>query len=60
MPDESGRSWKCADFARVDRVYATRDEATVRTKFKVGVPFRVHYMGEGDSTMVDRVILGED
>ncbi len=65
MPDESGRSWKCADSARVDRVYVTRggrelDEAAVRTKVKVGVPVRVHYVGEGDSMMVDRVILDED
>jgi hypothetical protein len=46
-------------------VYVTRsgktlDEATVETRIKVGVPVRVHYAGEGDSVLVDRVILDED
>ena len=46
-------------------VYVTRsgkdlDEATVRTRVKVGVPVRVHYAGEGDSLLVDRVVLDED
>jgi hypothetical protein len=46
-------------------VYVTRsgkelDEPTVKTRIKVGVPVRVHYAGEGDSMMVDRVILDED
>ncbi len=46
-------------------VYVTRsgkelDETTVRTRIKVGVPVRVHYLGEGDNVMVDRVILDED
>jgi hypothetical protein len=46
-------------------VYATRsgkelDETTVRTRVKVGVPVRVHYVGEGDAMMVDRVVLDED
>jgi len=45
--------------------YVTRggrvlDEGTVRTKIKVGVPVRVHYVGTGDNIMVDRVILDED
>ncbi len=45
--------------------YVTRsgkvlDEDTVRTRIKVGVPVRVHYVGTGDSMMVDRVILDED
>src|SRR2546423_1670489 len=45
--------------------YVTRsgkvlDEETVRTKVKVGVPVRVHYVGTGDNMMVDRVILDED
>ena len=45
--------------------YVTRsgkvlDENTVRTRVKVGVPVRVHYMGTGDNVMVDRVILDED
>ena len=46
-------------------VYVTRggrelDEATVRTRVKVGVPVHVHYTGEGDNMMVDRVVLDED
>src|SRR5262245_46104705 len=46
-------------------VYVTRsgkelDEATVRTRVRVGVPVHVHYIGEGDNMLVDRVILDED
>jgi hypothetical protein len=45
--------------------YVTRsgkvlDEDTVRTKVKVGIPVRVHYVGTGDNMMVDRVIVDED
>ncbi|PYL65962.1 MAG: hypothetical protein DMF25_01850 [Verrucomicrobia bacterium] len=45
--------------------YVTRsgkvlDEDTVRTRVRVGVPVHVHYLGEGDSMMVDRVVLDED
>lgn len=45
--------------------YVTRsgkvlDEPTVRTKIKVGVPVRVHYVTEGNGMLVDRVILDED
>ena len=36
------------------------DEDTVRTKIRVGVPVHVHYIGEGDNMLVDRVILDED
>jgi hypothetical protein len=32
----------------------------MRTRVKVGVPVQVHYVGTGDSMMVDRVILDED
>src|SRR2546428_3063425 len=44
--------------------YVTRsgkvlDEDTVRTRIKVGIPVRVHYVGTGDSMLVDRVILDE-
>jgi hypothetical protein len=38
----------------------TLDEETVRTRIKVGVPVHVHYLGEGDNMLVDRVILDED
>jgi hypothetical protein len=45
--------------------YATRsgrvlDATTVKTKVRVGVPVRVHYVGTGETKMVDRVILEED
>jgi hypothetical protein len=45
--------------------YVTRsgrvlDQDTVRTRVKIGAPVRVHYVGEGDNIMVDRVILDED
>jgi len=44
----------------VTRSGKTLDEDVVRTRVKVGVPVRVHYVGTGDSMMVDRVILDED
>src|SRR5438874_8303788 len=44
----------------VTRSGKTLDEATVKTRIRVGVPVRVHYVGEGDAMMVDRVILDED
>lgn len=45
--------------------YVTRggkelDEDTVRTRVRVGVPVHVHYVGEGDNMMVDRVVLDQD
>ena len=45
--------------------YVTRsgrvlDTDAVRTRIKVGVPVRVHYIGMGADMMVDRVILDED
>jgi hypothetical protein len=45
--------------------YVTRggrvlDEDAVRTKVKIGVPVRVHYVGTGPNMVVDRVILDED
>jgi hypothetical protein len=45
--------------------YVTRsgkvlDEATVKTKIKVGAPARVHYVTEGNDMLVDRVIFDED
>jgi hypothetical protein len=45
--------------------YVTRggkvlDEDTVRTRVRVGIPVHVHYVGTGESMMVDRVILDED
>jgi hypothetical protein len=45
--------------------YVTRsgrvlDEDTVRTRVRVGVPVRVHYVGTAPDMMVDRVIVDED
>ena len=45
--------------------YVTRsgkvlDADVVRTRVKVGVPVRIHFVGTGDNMMVDRVILDED
>jgi hypothetical protein len=45
--------------------YVTRsgrvlDEDTVRTRVKVGVPVRVHYVGTAPDMVIDRVILDED
>jgi hypothetical protein len=45
--------------------YVTRsgkvlDEDTVRTRVRVGVPVRVHYVGTAPDMTVDRVILDED
>ena len=44
----------------VTRNGKTLDEDAVKARIKVGVPVRVHYVGEGDAMMVDRVILDED
>lgn len=46
-------------------VYVTKsskepDEDSVRTRVRVGVPVHVHYVGEGDDMMVDRVVLDAD
>ena len=45
--------------------YVTRsgkvlDQATVKSKIRVGVPVRVHYTGTGPNMIVDRVILEQD
>jgi hypothetical protein len=45
--------------------YVTRsgrvlDEATVKSRIRVGVPVRVHYAGTGPNMVVDRVIVDED
>jgi hypothetical protein len=36
------------------------DEATVKTRVRVGAPVHVHYVGEGDNMVVDRVVLDQD
>jgi hypothetical protein len=45
--------------------YVTRsgrvlDEETVRTRVRVGIPVRVHYVGTAPDMLADRVILEED
>ena len=44
----------------VTRSGRTLDEEMVKTRVKVGAPVHVHYVGEGDNMLVDRVILDED
>lgn len=44
----------------VSRSGKVLDPDVVKTKVRVGVPVRVHYVGTGDSMMVDRVIVDED
>jgi len=44
----------------VTRSGKTLDEDVVRTRVKVGVPVHVHFSGDGDERVVDRVILDED
>src|SRR3954471_22916115 len=46
-------------------VYVTKsgrelDEATVKTRIKVGVPVHVQYTTEGEDMLVNRVVLDED
>jgi hypothetical protein len=46
-------------------VYVTKsgkelDEATVKTRIKVGIPVHVQYTSEGDDYLVNRVVLDED
>ena len=36
------------------------DEDAIKTRIKVGIPVHVHYVGEGDNMLVDRIILDED
>jgi hypothetical protein len=45
--------------------YVTRsgkvlDQATVKSKIRVGVPVQVHYSGTGPNMVVDRVVLEQD
>jgi hypothetical protein len=44
----------------VTRSGRTMDEDTVRTRVRVGIPVRVHFVGTGEDRMVDRVIVDED
>jgi hypothetical protein len=44
----------------VTRTGKVLDEDTIRTRVKVGIPVRVHYVGTGENVMVDRVIVDED
>ena len=46
-------------------VYVTKsgkelDEATVKTRIRVGIPVHVEYSGDGGDVMVNRVVLDED
>jgi hypothetical protein len=44
----------------VTRSGRTLDEDAVRTRIKVGVPVRVHYVKTGPDMLVDRIIVEED
>jgi hypothetical protein len=44
----------------VTRSGRTLDEDAVRTRIKVGVPVRVHYVKIGPDMVVDRVIVNQD
>jgi hypothetical protein len=44
----------------VTRSGRTLDEDAVRTRIKVGVPIRVHYVKTGPDMVVDRIIVDED
>jgi hypothetical protein len=44
----------------VTRGGRTLDEDAVRTRIKVGVPVRVHYVKTGPDMLVDRIIVDED
>jgi len=46
--------------AYVTRSGKVLDEDTVRTRVRVGIPVRVHYVGTGENMLVDRVIVDED
>lgn len=43
----------------VTRSGKTLDEDTVRTRIKIGLPVHVHYTGEGENLLVDRVIVDD-
>ena len=62
LKEESGpRTYKFGKTVTyVTKSGQTLDEDAVRTRIKVGIPVHVHYVGEGDAMMVDRVILDED
>jgi hypothetical protein len=36
------------------------DQETLKRRINVGIPISVHYSGEGDNKVIDRVILDED
>src|SRR5258707_14951100 len=44
----------------VTKTGAVLDADTVRTKIKVGIPVRVHYVRTGNDMLVDRVIVDQD
>src|SRR5688572_27045508 len=38
----------------------TLDEAAVKTRLKLGIPVSVHYTGEGENLLVDKVIVDDE
>lgn len=38
----------------------TLDEAAVKTRIKLGIPVSVHYTGEGENMLVEKVIVDDE
>jgi hypothetical protein len=38
----------------------TLDEAAVKTRIKLGIPVSVHYTGEGENLIVDKVVVDDE
>ena len=38
----------------------TLDEAAVKTRIKLGIPVSVHYTGEGENLLVNKVVVDDD
>jgi hypothetical protein len=64
VPLESGIASKPYYFGKtvtfVTRSGKILDEETLKRRINVGIPISVHYSGEGDNKIIDRVILDED
>ena len=61
---ENSTAWKRYYFGEtvnlMTRSGKVLDEDTLKRRITVGVPISVHYIGEGDNKVIDRVILDED
>ena len=61
---ENRAAWKPYYFDKnvtfVTRSGKVLDKEALKRRSTVGVPISVHYIGEGDNKVIDRVILDED